>query len=191
MITQLIWTIWTLMSSVPKKADKLNLSLSLLTFSCCVVSVAIWCQLWWNLVTSLCFQWRPLAKCSTTSVAWVYAVTIARLWWTRLLDDCYLLRPVSRCILLIQVGGGENDKTKIYLLIFRKLFQSLWPSDTIRRHTLVVFSVPSDYLNQWLASSSSSIVHHSVEILSKCKCFPSDNVLEFIVGNPVKDILNP
>ena len=29
MITRLIWTIWTLMSSVPKKADKLNLSLSL------------------------------------------------------------------------------------------------------------------------------------------------------------------
>ena len=29
MITQLIWTIWTPMSSVPKKADKLNLSLSL------------------------------------------------------------------------------------------------------------------------------------------------------------------
>ena len=27
MITQLIWTIWTLMSSVPQKADKLNLSL--------------------------------------------------------------------------------------------------------------------------------------------------------------------
>ena len=27
MITQLIWTIWTPMSSVPKKADKLNLSL--------------------------------------------------------------------------------------------------------------------------------------------------------------------
>ena len=26
MITRLIWTIWTLMSSVPKKADKLNLS---------------------------------------------------------------------------------------------------------------------------------------------------------------------
>ena len=29
MITWLIWTIWTSMSSVPKKADKLNLSLSL------------------------------------------------------------------------------------------------------------------------------------------------------------------
>ena len=29
MITLLIWTIWTPMSSVPKKADKLNLSLSL------------------------------------------------------------------------------------------------------------------------------------------------------------------
>ena len=29
MITRLIWTIWTPMSSVPKKADKLNLSLSL------------------------------------------------------------------------------------------------------------------------------------------------------------------
>ena len=28
MITRLIWTIWTPMSSVPKKADKLNLSLS-------------------------------------------------------------------------------------------------------------------------------------------------------------------
>ena len=29
MITRLIWTIWTPVSSVPKKADKLNLSLSL------------------------------------------------------------------------------------------------------------------------------------------------------------------
>ena len=33
MITQLIWTIWTPMSSVPKKADKLNLSLSVMTSS--------------------------------------------------------------------------------------------------------------------------------------------------------------
>ena len=30
MIAQFIWTIWTLMSSVPKKADKLNLSLSVI-----------------------------------------------------------------------------------------------------------------------------------------------------------------
>ena len=28
MIKRLLWTIWTLVSSVPKKADKLNLSLS-------------------------------------------------------------------------------------------------------------------------------------------------------------------
>ena len=34
MITRLIWTIWTPMSSVPKKADKLNLSLSLMQCSC-------------------------------------------------------------------------------------------------------------------------------------------------------------
>ena len=33
MITQLIWTIWTPMSSVPKEADKLNLSLSEFCFS--------------------------------------------------------------------------------------------------------------------------------------------------------------
>ena len=42
MITRLIWTIWTPMSSVPKKADKLNLSL--LSVTCAVLVQYLSCH---------------------------------------------------------------------------------------------------------------------------------------------------
>ena len=50
MITRLIWTIWTPMSSVPQKADKLSLSLSLSrSFNENVAHIRLWITIWWNL----------------------------------------------------------------------------------------------------------------------------------------------
>ena len=46
MIKRLIWTIWTPMSSVLKKADKLNLSLSLLHLKFFVIVLTCSCPLW-------------------------------------------------------------------------------------------------------------------------------------------------
>ena len=42
MITRLIWTIWTPLSSVPKKANKLNLSLSASVLAYCELDNCEW-----------------------------------------------------------------------------------------------------------------------------------------------------
>ena len=81
MITRLIWTIWTPMSSVPKKADKLNLSLHIAKHSKDFLSLhhvlsesisvlSAWCMLWYIDTTVCKIMYMELWKSLCDDMHW-------------------------------------------------------------------------------------------------------------------------
>ena len=65
MIKRLIWTVWTLMSSVLKKADKLNLSLS------CIEKCNIWVIYYFILSYSVTGCWRDSLLVVELTACWL------------------------------------------------------------------------------------------------------------------------
>ena len=120
MITRLIWTIWTPMSSVPKKADKLNLSLSLSLSG--GRGVVCWKSNCWIVRFYFCCwpirsHMRKYVKEGSVDTAWI------GLMGHNHLPVCPLSNFRSHCF--VQNPFGYYTNLLFYLILYLTLYKML------------------------------------------------------------------
>ena len=152
MITWLIWTIWILISSVPKKADKLNLSLSLIIFharathTLTIFELYLWNQsqiygisydnlFWYNIDFA-----RNWAGFTTYGMQTVYNYTelMNRLQWSKVPHRKHQITEQNLSFPLRANSWWCNDVTWRYR-----------SGSTLAQVMAWCLIAPSHYLNQW------------------------------------------
>ena len=103
MITRLIWSIWTPMSSVPKKSDKLNLSLSLAL-----------CKIYNKIVDIPPYPSRPTYPLCVPTAWGILTSRLNCLLWSQAHTCLNSLRPSDRLAAILVTTTSANGLSPVW-----------------------------------------------------------------------------